>query len=96
VRGPAVGAEASPQLLFRGRGWSRLPETDGSATFTSFDGRTERAAFDVDSDPLYDRGVGQVARTLGERFRGLPTPGELEDVMRIIGRAHQAHREGAT
>jgi len=42
----------------------------------------------VDSDPLYDRGVGQVARTLGDRFRGLPTPGELEDVMRIIGRAH--------
>jgi hypothetical protein len=25
---------------------------DGSATFTSFDGRAERAAFDVDSDPL--------------------------------------------
>jgi predicted dehydrogenase len=69
-------------------------DTDGSATFTSLDGRTERAAIDVDSDPLYDPFVRQVARTLGEGFRGLPTLGELEDVMRIIWRAYQAHREG--
>jgi predicted dehydrogenase len=69
-------------------------DTDGSATFTSVDGRTERAAIDVDSDPLYDPFVRQVARTLGEGFRGLPTLGELEDVMRIIWRAYQAHREG--
>jgi predicted dehydrogenase len=69
-------------------------DTDGSATFTSLDGRTERAAMDVDSDPLYDPFVRRVARTLGEGFRGLPTLGELEDVMRIIWRAYQAHREG--
>ena len=69
-------------------------DTDGSATFTSLDGRTERAAIDVDSDPLYDPFVRRVARTLGEGFRGLPTLGELEDVMRIIWRAYQAHREG--
>jgi predicted dehydrogenase len=69
-------------------------DTDGSATFTSVDGRTERAAIDVDSDPLYDPFVRQVARTLGEGFRGLPTLGELDDVMRIIWRAYQAHREG--
>ena len=70
-------------------------DTDGSATFTSLDGHTERAVIDVDSDPLYDPFVRQVARTLGEGFRGLPTLGELEDVMRIIWRAYQAHREGS-
>jgi predicted dehydrogenase len=69
-------------------------DTDGSATFTSLDGRTERSTLDVDSDPLHDPFVRQVARTLGEGFRGLPTLGELEDSMRIIWRAYQAHREG--
>jgi DNA-binding LacI/PurR family transcriptional regulator/predicted dehydrogenase len=69
-------------------------ETDGSATFTSLDGHTERAVIDVDSDPLYDPFVRQVARTLGEGFRGLPTLSELENVMRVIWRAYQAHREG--
>ena len=70
-------------------------DTDGSATFTSLDGDTERAVIDVDSDPLYDPFVREVARTLGESFRGLPTLGELEDVMRIIWGAYQAHREGS-
>jgi predicted dehydrogenase len=70
-------------------------ETDGSASFTSPDGRTERAVIDVDSDPLHDPFVRQVARTLGEGFRGMPTLGELEDVMRIIWRAYQADREEA-
>jgi predicted dehydrogenase len=70
-------------------------DTDGSAVFTSSEGgRTERAVINVDSDPLYDPFVRQVARTLGEGFRGLPTLGELEDVMRIIWHAYQAHREG--
>lgn len=69
-------------------------DTDGSATFTSSDGRTERATIDVDSDPLYDPFVRQVADTLGEGFGGLPTLGELEDVMRIIWRAYEADREG--
>jgi predicted dehydrogenase len=68
-------------------------DSDGSATFTTIDGRTERAVIDVDSDPLYDPFVRQVARTLGDGFRGLPTLGELEDVMRIIWRAYENHRE---
>lgn len=68
-------------------------DTDGSAVFTATDGRMERAVIDVDSDPLYDPFVRRVASTLGEKFRGLPSLGELEDVMRIIWRAYQAHRE---
>ena len=69
-------------------------DTDGSAIFTAVDGRTERAVIDVDSDPLYDPFVRQVALTLGTGFRGMPTLGELEDAMRIIWRAYQADREG--
>jgi len=68
--------------------------SDGSATFTALDGGTERAVLDVDSDPLYDPFVRQVARTLGEGFCGLPTLGELEDVMRIIWRAYELAQEG--
>ena len=49
---------------------------------------------DVDSDPLYDPFVRQVARTLGEGFRGLPTLGELEDVMRTIWRAYDDQHGG--
>ena len=69
-------------------------DTDGSATFTTVDGHTERAVIDVDSDPLYDPFVRQVALTLGMGFRGMPTLGELEDAMRIIWRAYRADREG--
>jgi predicted dehydrogenase len=69
-------------------------DTNGSAIFTSVDGDTERATIDVDSDPLYDPFVRQVADTLAEGFGGLPTLGELEDVMRIIWRAYEADREG--
>ena len=69
-------------------------DTDGAASFTSLEGRTERAVLDVDSDPLYDPFVRQVADTLAEGFGGLPTLGELEDVMRIIWRAYESHREG--
>jgi predicted dehydrogenase len=68
-------------------------DTDGSAAFTSLEGHTERAVLDVDSDPLYDPFVRQVARTLDQGFLGLPTLGELEDVMRIIWRAYEAHHE---
>lgn len=68
-------------------------DTDGAATFTSTDGRTERASIDVDSDPLYDPFVRHVARTLDDDFGGLPTLGELEDVMQIIWRAYRAHRK---
>jgi predicted dehydrogenase len=69
-------------------------DSDGSAAFTTLDGSTERAVIDVDSDPLHDPFVRQVARTLGEGFRGLPTLGELENVMRIIWRAYETDREG--
>lgn len=68
-------------------------DTTGAATFTTTDGRTERASVDVDSDPLYDPFVRHVARTLDDDFRGLPTLSELEDVMRIIWRAYRANRE---
>lgn len=68
--------------------------TDGSATFTGLDGRTERAVIVVDSDPLYYPFVRQVARTLDDGFRGMPTLGELEDAMRIIWHAYEAEREG--
>ena len=68
--------------------------TDGSAVFTGLDGRTVRAVINVDSDPLYDPFVRQVARTLGDGFRGMPTLGELEDAMRTIWDAYEAEREG--
>ena len=67
-------------------------DTDGSATFTALDGRTERAVIVVDSDPLYEPFVRQVARTLDDGFRGMPTLGELEDAMRVIWHAYEAER----
>lgn len=69
-------------------------DSDGSATCTTLDGRTDRAIIDVDSDPLYAPFVRQVAHTLGEGFRGLPTLGELEDVMRVIWRAYEVAQKG--
>jgi hypothetical protein len=69
-------------------------ESDGAASYTALDGRTERTVLNVDSDPLYDPFVREVARTLGDGFRGLPTLSELEDVMRIIWCAYEADREG--
>jgi predicted dehydrogenase len=69
-------------------------DTDGRATFTALDGHTQRAVLDVDSDPLYDPFVRQVASTLSEGFRGLPTLAELEDAMSIIWSVYEAHRGG--
>jgi predicted dehydrogenase len=69
-------------------------ESDGSASYTALDGRTERAVIGVDSDPLYDPFVRQVARTLSDGFRGLPALGDLEDVMRIIWHAYRTERAG--
>ncbi|MFG2517557.1 Gfo/Idh/MocA family protein [Streptomyces sp. NPDC048527] len=68
--------------------------SDGEATFTTLDGSTERAVIDVDSDPLYAPFVRQVARTLGDGFRGLPTLGELQDTMRIIWHAYGTGSQG--
>lgn len=67
-------------------------DTDGSATFTAVDGSVERAQLDVDSDPLYAPFVRQVAATLSDGFRGLPTLRELENVMLIIWGAYTADR----
>jgi predicted dehydrogenase len=77
-----------------GEGGFASVDSEGSAMFTAIDGRTERAVIEVDSDPLYDPFVRQVARTLGDGFIGLPTLGELEHVMRIIWRAYEADLEG--
>ena len=65
-------------------------DSDGSATFTSADGQTDRDVLDVDSDPLYGTFVRRVARGLSEGLRGLPTLGELENVMGIIWDAYEA------
>ena len=69
-------------------------ESNGAASFTALDGHTESAVIGVDSDPLYDPFVRQVARTLGDGFRGMPTLAEVEDVMRIIWHAYSTEREG--
>lgn len=69
-------------------------DSDGTATFTALDGLTEKAALEVDSDPLYEPFVRQVARTLDDGFRGLPTLGELEEAMQIIWRAYEAAPQG--
>ena len=58
-------------------------------------GQTERAVIDVDSDPLYDPFVREVAQTLDEGFRGLLTLGQLEDVMLIVWQTHGTHREAS-
>lgn len=67
---------------------------DGSATFTSRDGVTDNAVFDVDSDPLYGTFVRRVALTLDEGFHGLPGLSDLEAAMRIIWRAYELAKEG--
>lgn len=67
-------------------------ESDGSASFTAVDGRMEKTVLDVDSDPLYDPFVRQVARTLGDGFRGMPTLSELENAMKIIWHAYETDR----
>ena len=91
---------AFPQSRFKrycsfssaGDGGFAAIESDGSASFTAPDGRTERTVLNVDSDPLYDPFVRQVARTLGHGFRGLPTLSELEGVMKIIWHAYEIDR----
>ncbi|NQD89765.1 Gfo/Idh/MocA family oxidoreductase [Paenarthrobacter sp. CM16] len=63
-------------------------DSDGKASFTALNGATEVDTIDVDSDPLYDPFVRNVARTLEDGFRGLPTLAQLEDVMRPIWQAY--------
>ncbi|MEL4506008.1 Gfo/Idh/MocA family oxidoreductase [Luteococcus sp. H138] len=65
-------------------------DTVGTVMFTASDGHTETAQIDVDSDPLYDPFVRQVAATLNSGFAGMPTLAELEASMDIVWRARDA------
>jgi hypothetical protein len=49
----------------------------------------------VDSDPLHDPFVPEVAQTVDDGFRGLPTLGQLEGVMLIVWQAYGTHREAS-
>ena len=68
--------------------------SDGTAAFTALDGTTETDKINVDSDPLYDPFVRNVARTLEDGFRGLPTLAQLEVVMRPIWQAYDDQHGG--
>jgi hypothetical protein len=70
--------------------------SDGKASFTSVDGVTETALFDVDSDPLYGRFVDKVADQLGHGFVGLPRIGDLEATMTVVWSAYAHGRQGGT
>lgn len=59
-------------------------DTNGSASFTDHSGATSTAILEVDSDPLYDVFVENVADTLPIGFTGMPTLAELVDTMEII------------
>jgi predicted dehydrogenase len=59
-------------------------DTNGNASFTDHSGATITAVLEVDSDPLYDVFVQDVADTLPSGFAGMPTLAELLDTMEII------------
>ncbi|MFK4273039.1 Gfo/Idh/MocA family protein [Streptomyces milbemycinicus] len=64
--------------------------TSGDVSFTrASDGVTESSAIDVDSDPLYDVFVRQVADTWADGFAGLPTLADLADTMRLVWAAYK-------
>nr|WP_245659239.1 gfo/Idh/MocA family oxidoreductase [Streptomyces ochraceiscleroticus] len=64
--------------------------TSGGVAFThAADGVTESSIIDVDSDPLYDVFVRQVADTWTDGFAGLPTLADLADTMSLIWTAYQ-------
>ncbi|MFJ2346026.1 Gfo/Idh/MocA family protein [Streptomyces antimycoticus] len=61
----------------------------GHVSFThAADGVTESSTIDVDSDPLYDVFVRQVADTWADGFAGLPTLDDLADTMSLIWAAY--------
>ncbi|MEU1802987.1 Gfo/Idh/MocA family oxidoreductase [Streptomyces sp. NPDC019937] len=63
--------------------------TSGHVSFTrALDGVTESSTIDVDSDPLYDVFVRQVADTWADGFAGLPTLADLADTMSLIWAAY--------
>lgn len=59
-------------------------DTTGSASFTDNAGTTTTAHLQVDSDPLYERLVDDVADTLASGFAGMSTLAELVTTMEII------------
>jgi predicted dehydrogenase len=70
--------------------------SDGNASFTSVDGVTETARFNVDSDPLYATFVDRVAEQLGRGFAGLPRISDLETTMTVIWDAYAHGRQERT
>jgi len=64
--------------------------TSGDVSFTrASDGVTVSDSIDVDSDPLYDVFVRQVADTWADGFPGLPTLADLADTMSLIWAAYR-------
>jgi len=59
-------------------------DSDGSASFTDNTGTTTNATLEVDSDPLYEVFVDDVADTLTTGFAGMPTLAELVTTMGVI------------
>ncbi|MFC9837926.1 Gfo/Idh/MocA family protein [Rhodococcus sp. NPDC127530] len=59
-------------------------DTNGSARFTDMAGNTIEATINVDSDPLYERFVNNVADSLETKFHGMPTLDEFVRSMAII------------
>ncbi|MFF2486221.1 Gfo/Idh/MocA family protein [Microbacterium sp. NPDC058062] len=59
-------------------------DTTGGASFTDNAGNTTTALLEVDSDPLYEVFVDEVADTLAAGFTGMPTLAELVTTMEII------------
>ncbi|NQX18302.1 Gfo/Idh/MocA family protein [Rathayibacter sp. VKM Ac-2857] len=68
--------------------------SDGTASFTSTEGVTETARFDVDSDPLYAVFVDAVADGLEDGWTGLPGIRDLEATMEIVWAAYAHARRG--
>ncbi|MFC9556248.1 Gfo/Idh/MocA family protein [Rhodococcus sp. NPDC056960] len=59
-------------------------DTNGSARFTDATGNTIEATIEVDSDPLYEHFVDNVADSLETKFHGMPTLDEFVRSMAII------------
>jgi predicted dehydrogenase len=70
--------------------------SDGTATFTSVDGRTESDLLEVDSDPLYAGFVEKVAEQLEQGFEDLPGIRDLERTMKVIWDAYSYGRTRRT
>lgn len=65
------------------RGFASI-DTTGNASFTDASGVTTTAVLEVDSDPLYEKLVDDVADTLASGFAGMSTLSELLATMELI------------